>query len=213
MSFPTKPLLSLDKNLDWKQLPLDFGFPSANRVASLLALTDTEATRIQKLLLRWSSKYGSVNIRVNNDVIIIGERILDLSDITRDDKIHTPTSGKLLFNSPDEDLVETKDWMNLYNQIPWTGLEKAQNFLTLLGHEHGPSNCLYWTNETMENEVYGYHHWMLHIHVTPERYRRVPRTINSETDLDIHDFGDDFVFFTYAPIGTLAYNRKKWEII
>ena len=60
----------------------------------------------------------------------------------------------------------------------------------------------------MEGEVYAYYHWMLHIHLTPERYRRKIRTITRETDLAIHDFGDEYVFFAYAPIGTLAYNRK-----
>ena len=112
------PSIPTQRSLDWKQLPLDFGFPSANRVASILALSDTEATRVQKLLLRWSKNYGSANIHVNNEVIIVGESTIGLTDTTRDDAYKTPTSGKLLFNSPNDDLAPTKAWIDLYDAIP-----------------------------------------------------------------------------------------------
>lgn len=66
-----------------KQIPLNFEFESANRVALLLTVKDSpEASRLMKLLLRWARIYGMVNINIhmNKEVIIIGEDSISMTD-------------------------------------------------------------------------------------------------------------------------------------
>ena len=61
----------------------------------------------------------------------------------------------------------------------------------------------------MVEENYEYYHWLLHIHLMPQdRSRRVKRGVLHEKDMSLYDFGDNHVFFAYAPIGTLAYQRE-----
>lgn len=207
------------------QMPLLLNSQLNDRVGSLLRLSNPESERILQLLLKWSKKYGKVDIHVSNGAILIGDEKISLSDINAINAykswvlnfngILCSPSGEFIFKSPQGDLVDIETWMNLINRIPGIGVERTDNLLELLGHKNGLESGAYWTNEALWPTDTWSHYWQLCIdRMWIQRNERLSESSMPEGDYEcdrwIYDFGDDYIFFDYAAVEAPCLTGGGW---